>query len=98
VARAGEPFSAIAEGASAGEATRQLEAILRQRLQSGSAVATIELSDISPAADERPFCLEALPEDDWFFKTMREAIEENRQRENQADGRIPGSVAVDWSR
>jgi hypothetical protein len=31
-----------------------------------------------------PFHLEPLPDDDWFFQTLREAIAENRQRENEA--------------
>jgi hypothetical protein len=83
-ARAGEPFSASAEGTSAGETMRHLEAMLRQRLQNGSEVATIDLSSGAPARNGRPLCLEPLPAADWFFKTMRKAIEENRQRENEA--------------
>jgi len=33
-----------------------------------------------------PLRFESLPGEDWFFQTMQEAIIENRQRENEADG------------
>ena len=77
-ARAGEPFSASAEGTSADEATRQLENLLRQRLQNGNQLATIELDNGSSSVEAAPLCLDPVPEDDWFFRTLREAIAERR--------------------
>ena len=32
------------------------------------------------------FHLDPLPDDDWAFRTMREAIAENRRREDEAAG------------
>jgi hypothetical protein len=81
-ARAGEPFGASAEGGTADEAAHQLEALLRNRLHAGARLAVIELGN----GPQPPWHLEPLPDDDWFFQTMREAVEENRQRENEAEG------------
>jgi hypothetical protein len=83
-ARAGEPFSASAEGDSADDARHRLESLLRDRLQGGPQVATIDLGHGAPAPCDAPLHLEPVPDDDWFFKTMREAIAENRQREDGA--------------
>jgi hypothetical protein len=83
-ARAGEPFGASAEGASADEATRRLETLLRQRLCNGNAVATIDLENGAPEAGPSSLRLTPLPADDWFFTTMREAITENRKLEDEA--------------
>lgn len=82
-ARTGEPLSASAEGGSAEEAKDRLEALLRQRLQNGSQLATIDLDNRSSKVAQRPLHLEPVPDDDWFFQTMREAIVENRQREDE---------------
>jgi predicted RNase H-like HicB family nuclease len=85
-ARAGEPFGVSAEGETAEEATHQLESILRGRLHTGSRLALLELGNGPPPLTPAPLHLEPLPDDDWFFQTMREAIAENRQREDKADG------------
>jgi uncharacterized protein (DUF433 family) len=80
-AKAGEPFGVSAEGKTAEEAAQHLKSILRDRLQAGSRLAMLDLGNGSPA----PLHTELLPGEDWFFQTMREAIAENRQRENEAD-------------
>jgi predicted RNase H-like HicB family nuclease len=82
-ARAGEPFGVSAEGKTAEEATQHLKTILRDRLQSGSRLALLDLENESPPIPA-PLNLESLPADDWFFQTMREAIAANRQREDEA--------------
>ena len=83
-ARAGEPFGLSAEGKTAEEAAQQLQTILRERLQTGSRLALLDLGKGSPAT-LAPLHFEPLPGEDWFFQTMREAIAENRQREDTAD-------------
>lgn len=84
-AKAGEPFGLSAEGKTAEEAAQNLKITLRDRLQTGSRLALLDLGNGSPSAPA-PLHLEPLPDDDWFFKTMQEAIAENRQRENEAEG------------
>ena len=84
-AKAGEPFGLSAEGKTAEEAAQRLKAILRDRLQMGSRLALLELGNGSPAT-LAPLHVEPLPGEEWFFQTMSEAIAENRQRENEADG------------
>lgn len=83
-ARTGEPLSASAEGDSADEAKQRLEVLLRQRLQNGLQLATIDLDNGAAAVSQRPLDLAPVADDDWFFQTMREAIVENRQREDEA--------------
>lgn len=85
-ARAGEPFGLSVEGETAEDAAHQLENILRDRLHNGSRLALLNLGNGSPSPNPVPPILEPLPDDDWFFQTMREAIAENRQREDEADG------------
>lgn len=84
-ARAGEPFSLSAEGETEEEAAQNLKTILRDRLQSGIRLALLDLGNGSPAT-LAPLHFEPLPGEDWFFQTMQEAIAENRQRENEAEG------------
>jgi predicted RNase H-like HicB family nuclease len=83
-ARAGEPFGLSAEGKTAEEATQQLKTILRDRLQAGSRLALLDLDNGLPSTLP-PLPLEPLPGEEWFFQNMREAIEENRRRENEAE-------------
>ncbi len=83
-ARSGEPFSLSAEGETAEKAVQQLENILRDRLRKGSRLALLNLGNGSPSSSPAPMLLEPLPDGDWFFQTMREAIAENRQREDKA--------------
>jgi predicted RNase H-like HicB family nuclease len=85
-ARSGEPFGASAEGETAEEAAHQLETILRDRLHTGSRLALLDLENGLPPPTPAPLHLEPLRDDDWFFQTMREAIAENRQREDEAGG------------
>jgi hypothetical protein len=85
-ARTGEPLSASSFGASADEAKQRLEALLCQRLQNGSQLATINLDKDSPEATQPPLDLEPIPDNNWFFQSMREAIAENRQHEDKAAG------------
>lgn len=84
-ARAGEPFGVSAEGKSAEEAAQHLKTLLRDRLQTGSRLALLDLGNGLPSTPA-PLHLDPLPDEDWFFQTIREAIAENRQRENEADG------------
>jgi uncharacterized protein (DUF433 family) len=83
-AKAGEPFGLSAEGKTAEEAAQQLKAFLRERLETGSRLALLDLGNGSPLT-LAPLQLEPLTGEDWFFQTMQEAIAENRQRENEAD-------------
>jgi hypothetical protein len=84
-AKAGEPFAATVEGPTAEEAAQRLEATVRDRLNAGSRLGVIEVSNGTSAASVG-LHLDPLPDDDWFFQTMREAIAENRRREDEADG------------
>jgi hypothetical protein len=83
-ATAGEPFRLSAEAVSEDAAARELEKMLRERLQQGSRLAVLEVGNGSVPPLEAPLRLEPLPADDWFFAALREAIEENRQREQEA--------------
>jgi hypothetical protein len=83
-ATAGEPFRVSAEAGSAEDAARQLETLLRNRLHKGTRLAFLDLENGSTEQLESPLRLDPLPDDDWFFGTMRGAIDENRQRENEA--------------
>jgi len=84
-AKAGEPFGLSAEGENADEAAQRLKIILQDRLRMGSRLALLDLGNGLPATLP-PLPLEPLPGEDWFFQNMREAIEENRRRENEAEG------------
>ena len=79
-ARSGEPFDVAAEGATAEEAAGRLAEALRQRLRAGSRLTFIDLGCAAVA----PLDLRPLPEDDWFFQAMNEAIAANRRREDEA--------------
>lgn len=79
-ATAGEPFRLTAEAASAEAAANELQRLLRSRLQEGSRLAFVDLGNGSEPLPA-PLQLAPLPDDDWFFKTLREGIDENRQRE-----------------
>lgn len=85
-ARAGEPFAASVEAGSPEEARSQLELLLRQRLQTGSLLATVHLGNGAVPLEQAPLQIPATPDDDWFFQTMREAIAEHRHQE---DGTSP---------
>jgi hypothetical protein len=83
-ATAGDPFGLSAEADSADEAALRLGTLLRDRLQKGSRLARLDLGNSSSATFPVPLQFAPLPEDDWFFQTMREAIAENRKREDEA--------------
>jgi hypothetical protein len=53
-------------------------------LRTGWQIATIDLGNGSLPSSQAPLHLDPLPDDDWFFETMREAIAENRRREDEA--------------
>src|SRR5947207_873762 len=84
-ARAGEPFGVSADGQTPTEAAEHLTVLLQNRLNAGAQLAIIDLANGPPFVSSSPLHLEPLPDDDWFFQTMREAIAENRQRENETD-------------
>jgi hypothetical protein len=83
-ATAGEPFRLSAEGASAETAAREVESLVRQQLQRGAQLAVVEIDNGAVQTLEPPLRLEALPEDDWFFTTLRDVIDSNRRREDEA--------------
>ena len=86
-ARAGDPFGVSTEGNTAEEATQHLKTLLRDRLHHpGSRLALLDLGNDLRTPASSPLQLEPLPDEDWFFQTMREAIATNRQQENEADG------------
>jgi hypothetical protein len=85
-ARAGEPFGVSAEGPTASEAANHLAVLLRDRLKAGARLAFLDLENGPQVIPQVPLHLEPLPDDDWFFPTMRDAIAENRQKEDEADG------------
>jgi hypothetical protein len=85
-ARAGEPFSVSADGQTASEAAERLTTLLRDRLKAGACLAVIDLANGPHVLPQAPLHLDPLPDDDWFFRMMREAIDENRKREDEAGG------------
>jgi hypothetical protein len=85
-AQAGEPFGLSAEGPTATEAAEHLAGLLREQLKAGAQLAVLEVGNGAQLLSHVPLHFEPLPEDDWFFQTMREAIAENRQREDEAGG------------
>jgi hypothetical protein len=84
-ARAGEPFGVSAEGPTAREAAEHLATLLGNRLKAGAHVAFIDLPNGPQVLSQVPLQLQPLPDDDWFFDTMRQAIAENRQRDDEAN-------------
>jgi hypothetical protein len=84
-ATAGDPFRMSADAESEEAAAQQLETMLRSRLK-GTRIAILELGNGSKQDAQPPLQLDPIAGEDWFFETMREAIEENRQRENEAQG------------
>jgi hypothetical protein len=85
-AKAGEPFVESADAPTAQEAVQLLEEALRARLSDGGRLEVIELPNGTEACSSGKLELEPLPDDDWFFQTMREVIAENRRREDEAEG------------
>src|SRR5262245_19059756 len=85
-ATAGAPFGISAEADSPDEAARRLETLLRGRLQQGSMLARLTLGNGAGSAPKAPIHFDPLPESEWFFDAMREAITENRKREDEAEG------------
>jgi len=80
-ARAGEPFMGCAEGDTASEAARSLQQLLAERVQNGAQYAMVNVPN---ANTESSIYFSPLPDDDWFFRTMREEIEKNRHLEDEA--------------
>ena len=79
---AAEPFADFAEGQSENEATELLRRKLQDRLSAGAHLSVINLAEQpGPCSPQPKIQFEPLPEDDWFFRTMREAIAENRKRD-----------------
>ena len=85
-AKAGEPFAVSAEGLTAEEATQRLERVVRDSLSAGSRLGVIELGNGAAPSSSEKLQLDPLPNDHWFFQTMRESIAENRRREDEAEG------------
>jgi hypothetical protein len=85
-AHAGEPFALTADGDSADAAARAIEDLIRARLQRGSQLMFIDLGSSGTPPLTPPLSLPPLPDDDWFVKELREAIAENRRREDESDG------------
>ena len=53
-------------------------------MKQGTRVTTIDLLNEAETAHQAPLAIETLPGEDWFFRTMNEAIAENRLREDEA--------------
>jgi hypothetical protein len=85
-ATAGAPFGMSAEADSPDEAARRLESLLRGRLQQGSMLARLTLGNGTGTAASPRIHFDPLPKSEWFFDAMREAIVENRKREDEAAG------------
>src|SRR5947208_2398380 len=83
--RAREPFGLTAEADTADAAARVLEVYIRQRLDAGSHLTFLDLGNAAPARPPHAFYLPPVPEDDWAFREMREAIAENRRREDEEE-------------
>jgi hypothetical protein len=83
-AHAGAPFTLFVEGATEAEATRRLSGLIAERIEKGGRVTTITIPNGADAVAQTPLSLDAVPEDDWFFRTVQEAIAENRHREEEA--------------
>jgi hypothetical protein len=82
-ARAGDPLSLTAEGATAEEATRQLGALVDAMIADGCQLAALRVANgkamVSPAC---PLPADNLYETDWVFRELQEAIAEGRRQEN----------------
>lgn len=91
---AGEPFNVSAEGQTEDSAAQQLTNLLRQRLQNGARLGVVDLG----ALPQEQLQFDPLPDDDWFFQSMRDAIAENRQKEDEIEpGWLPNDeLTQDW--
>jgi len=91
--RAREPFALAAEGESCAAATQALERLVAERLANGSQVGLLHVANSTatvsaPVSGDLPQAnldFKPLPDDDWFFQGLREAIAENRRLEDEAD-------------
>ncbi len=77
-ARTGETFALTVEAASPEEATATLAKQLDDCLRAGAELTVIQVNNGQAPAH---FDFPPLPEDDWFFQTIRDAIAENRASE-----------------
>lgn len=78
-ATAGSPFDVSIEADSPDEATRQLGDLLRERLQRGSRLQTVDLGNGSGTGQPGPD-LGSEATEEWFFRAMEEGIAEFRSR------------------
>lgn len=84
--RGGEPFALSAEGATREEVLAKLQQQLQARLQGGTQVATLEVTQ-PPAAN--PWVeFAGMFKDDPYFDSWQDAIAENRRRAD-ADPEVP---------
>jgi hypothetical protein len=67
------------------DAARALENLLRQRLKPGTRLAFVELANGAATSKSGVLHFEPVPGEDWFFDAMREAIKDNRRREDEAE-------------
>jgi predicted RNase H-like HicB family nuclease len=85
-AKSGEPLALTAQGGTRDEALRKLRELLRERLQSGAEVISLELPGLTapnPWAE-----LAGMFKDDPYFDEFVEATAENR-RKMDADPDVP---------
>jgi hypothetical protein len=79
-ARAGDPLTIAAEGATAEEATRELGALLDVVLAGGRQIATIGVANGKAVQPECPLPADNLYQTDWVFRELQEAVAEGRRQ------------------
>jgi len=84
-AQTGAPLNLVADGATSDEAVAKLRALYIERIARGARLQTLDV----PTAAENPWLkiVGIFKEDDPDFIALREAIAENRRREDEAEGR-----------
>ncbi len=78
--RAAEPFSFACEGSTVSEATDMLRKQIEACFKNGASMSVIQVNGTANGAKAH-IDFEPIPDNDWFFQTMREVIAENRARE-----------------
>jgi hypothetical protein len=87
-AKAGDPYNLCAEGTSAAEAMKHLGAQFDALMAQGRQITVLTIANGKTVVPAEPTLhFEPLPDDDWFFQGLHEAIAENRRLEDEAEQR-----------